>query len=285
MSDNYLNSAISRFGALGAEAKSIASEASVFRRIVTLLSKPEGYEQLKKLEHELGQLDSFVYLPEEMMSAAKKAAGDAREWLVSEWHRRASVFTQELEGYLNDRAMQVEIEGDEVKVRPFVLTLNPKEDRADLTYAGEVIGKPLPLSSHAIHKAILGAQALMEKNQTPPESFADELIAAYEDACNLRGTRIGGRVRLPDVHFSMFARRQTSLVRSDPRKSRIKEYPRYQFAWDLGLLMAHPDWLDRGGRRIVFHPASTTAAKGKADSIIVSADNRMDLVLGDIQIV
>lgn len=283
MSDNYLDSAISRFGALGAEAKSIASEASAFKRVVTLLSKPEGYEQLKKLEHELGQLDSFVYLPEEVMSTAKKAAEDAREWLASEWHRRASVFAQELVGYLIDRAMQVEVEGDEVKVHPFVLTLNPKEDRADLTYAGEVIGKPLPLSSHAIHKAILSAQSIMEKNQTPPESFADELIAAYEDACNLRGTRIGGRVRLPDVHFSMFARRQTSLVRSDPRKSRIKEYPRYQFAWDLSLLMANTDWFDRGGRRIVFHPASMTASKSRADSVRIVSSTTEETVLGDMQ--
>lgn len=283
MSDNYLDSAISRFGSLGGQAKSISSEASAFKRIVTLLSKPEGYEQLKKLEHELAQLDSFVLLPEDALASAKKAAADAREWLASEWHRRASVFTQELMAYLEGRAMKVEVSGDEVRIHLFVLTLNPREDRAYLAYAGEIIGKPLPLSSHAIHKAILGAQAILEKNQTPPEIFADELIAAYDDACNLRGNRVGGRMRLPDVHFSMFSRRQTSLVRSDPRKSRIKEYPRYQFAWDLSLLLANTDWFDRGGRKIVFHPASMTASKSRADSIRVLTSTGEETLFGDIQ--
>ena len=284
MTENYQDSAINRFGSLAAEAKTIASEATAFKRIVTLLSKPEGYEQLKKLEHELAQLDSFIYLPDASMSEAVKAAEDAQEWLASEWHRRASVFTQELMAYLDDRAMQAGVEGNEVSVWPFLLTLNPRQDRADLTYAGEPVGKPLPLSCQAIHKAILNAQALLEKNQTPPEIFADELISSYEDACNLRGTRSGGRVRLPDVHFALFARRQTSLVRSDPRKSRIKEYPRYQFAWDLALLLKNPAWLERGSRKIILHPASATAAKGKADSVRVVTSEHQDLMLGDVQV-
>ena len=251
---------------------------------MTLLSKPEGYEQLKKLEHEITQIDAFVYLPDTAISAAAKAAEDAREWLASEWHRRASVFTQELMAFLDDRAMQAEIEGNEVMVWPFLLTLNPRQDRADLTYAGEPIGKPLPLSCPAIHKAILNAQ-MLEKIKTPPEVFADELISAYEDACSLRGTRSGGRVRLPDVHFALFARRQTAVVRSDPRKSRIKEYPRYQFAWDLALLLKNPAWLERGSKKIMLHPASATAAKGKADSVRVVTSGKEEQVLGDLQIV
>lgn len=284
MIDNYQDSAISRFGDLLADAKAIASEAAAFKRIAALLSKPEGYEQLKKVEHELAQLDSFVYLPNSAMSATVKAAEDVRNWLASEWHRRASMFTQELMVYLDDRALPSEVDGDEVKVWPFILTLNPRQDRADLTYAGEPIGKTLPLSCPAIHKAILNAQMLLEKNQTPPEVFADELIASYEDACNLRGTRVGGRVRLPEVHFSMFARRQTSVVKSDPRRSRIKEYPRYQFAWDLALLLKNSPWLERGAKRITLHPASATAAKGKADSVRIVTIDHEDLIYGDVQV-
>lgn len=277
------HSATEGFSALQAESKALASEAAAFCRIVMALSRPEGYEKLRKLEHDLSLLDSLEMIPSHLLEAAGLSAESARQWLLEEWNHRASAFADELRRYLSDRAITAVVSGHEVGMHPFLLTLEPAKDRAQLTYAGEPMGKVLPLSCQPVLKAYSDALAVLERNQTPPEIFADELIEAYREASGLKGIRPGGRVRLSDVHFALFVRRQTSTVRSDPRKGRIKEYPRYQFAWDIALLLRNPEWLKRSEASIAFHPAAASASKSRADSIRIVSVEGEDTNLGAMQ--
>ena len=87
--------------------------------------------------------------------------------------------------------------------------------------------------------------------------------------CLLRGVRPGGRVRLSDLHFQAFVLRQTASVRQDPRRTRIKEYARYQLAWDLALLLSDPDAMRQDGRRLVLHEASATASRSRTTAVRV----------------
>ena len=88
------------------------------------------------------------------------------------------------------------------------------------------------------------------------------LADAYDELCRLRDMRPGGRIRLSDLHFQAFVLRQTAQVRQDPRRSRVKEYPRYQLAYDLSLLLADPDAMRRDGRRLLLkgEPVSSAPA-------------------------
>lgn len=73
-----------------------------------------------------------------------------------------------------------------------------------------------------------------------------------------------------------------------PLKSRVKEYPRYQFAYDLsllivierqaeGLIVKHDD------RRLTFHQASKSAA-GSRDNSVKVEHGRETLPLSDLEI-
>ncbi len=275
--------AMETFQSLQSQVKALALEAGILRRTVTFLSRIEGYQNLRKLEHDLVNLETLNMLPESSLEQARIAAASARQWLDQEWGRRAAVFSMELTSYLSDRAVNSEVSGHEIRMSPFVLLLNPSKDSAVITFSGEAIGRPLAMSCPPVFKAYTDSLALLERNQTPPEFFSEELAEAYRETCRWRGVKPGGRARLSDVHFTLFTRRQSSIVRCDPRKGRIKEYPRYQFAWDLGLLLKNPEWMTRPGSSISLHPAAASAAKSRTDSIRVFSEEGEDRILGTMQ--
>lgn len=275
--------AIEGFQSLLDKAKALAIEAGALKRVAVSLSKLEGYQNLRRLEHDLTTLESLALLPEEALGMARTAVAAARLWLRDEWRRRASVFSEELSQYLQDRAIPTQAAGNEIRMDPFVLTLEPARDSAILSYSGEPVGKPLAMSCPVVFKAYSDSLSLLERNQTPPESFSDELLEAYTETCRWKGIRQGGRARLSDIHFTIFTRRQSSTVRCDPRKGRIKEYPRYQFAWDIGLLLKNPDWMIRSGSTITLNPSPASSARSRTDSVRVFSPNECDQVLGTMQ--
>jgi hypothetical protein len=276
--------AIEGFQSLQDKAKALATEAGALKRVAMSLSKLEGYQNLRRLEHDLTTLESLALLPEESLEMARTAVAAARLWLQDEWSRRASVFSEELGVYLQDRAISTQVAGNEIRMDPFILILEPARDSAVISYSGEPIGKPLAMSCPMVFKAYSDSISLLERNQTPPESFSDELLEAYAETCRWKGIKQGGRVRLSDVHFTIFARRQSSTVRCDPRKGRIKEYPRYQFAWDLGLLLKNPDWMVRSGSTITLNPSPASSARSRTDSVRVFSPDGCDQVLGTMQV-
>lgn len=90
---------------------------------------------------------------------------------------------------------------------------------------------------------------------------------------------------MSDLHFQLFVRRQTAQVRQDPRRSRVKEYPRAQFAWDLATLLEDPSWLHDQAGEIVLHPASDSAARSRATSVLIRRRDSLELAaLGDLQV-
>lgn len=275
--------AIEIFQSLQEKAKALATEAGALKRVAVSLSKIEGYQNLRRLEHDLTTLESLALLPEESLEMARTAVAAARLWLQDEWSRRASVFSEELSVYLQDRAISTQVAGNEIRMDPFVLILEPARDSAVIYYSGEPIGKPLAMSCPMVFKAYSDSISLLERNQTPPESFADELLEAYAETCRWKGIKQGGRARLSDIHFTLFARRQSATVRCDPRKGRIKEYPRYQFACDLGLLLRNPDWMVRSGSTITFNPSPASSARSRTDSVRVFSPDGCDQVLGTMQ--
>ncbi|MEW6219768.1 MAG: hypothetical protein AB1634_09590 [Thermodesulfobacteriota bacterium] len=285
MSTETQNDVVQQFEAIQTEVTRLAKQATTFSGVVRRLSRADGFGNLKRLDRDLAQLDGLNLGNEALRRHAAAAASQARAWLSDEWQRRAAEFASELEVYLSNRAIPATATSSSVATPPLVIMLDAQRDRGQLMYAGESVGKAQPLSAPLLYRSYTDCLALLERQQTPPEAFADELIDAYRDACRQREVRPGGRVRLPDVHFMLFVRRQTAAVRSDPRRGRIKEYPRYQFAWDVELLRRHSEWLKRPAGRIDLHPASATAAKGRAESLrLVQADGS-EVVVGDMQVV
>jgi hypothetical protein len=282
MSQDRQERAIQHFGAIVAEARRFSVEASAFFRIVRGLSTVDGCADLKRVERSLQKLAAMRLDPGNLADGAMLAAEDASKWLSEEWQRRAALFGEELSRYLTERSIPAVLSSERVYARPFYIQIDGNRDRAELTFAGEPVGKPVPLSSPVVYRAYTDAEKQLKRGETRPEQFAEELVEGYRDACKLRAAREGARVRLPDVHFALFVRRQTAAVRSDPRSRKILEYPRYQFAWDLGLLQEHPKWLER--HHIKLHEASDTAARGKANSVRLVARDGGDTVFGDMQV-
>jgi len=284
MSTEKLNDAIQQFEGIQTEVTRLAKQATTFAGVVRRLSRADGFGNLKRLERDLEQLKGLNPEVEDLRMRAAAAASEAQAWLSEEWQRRATDFAIELARYLSDRAIPATTSSSYVTAPPFVIMLDAQRDRGKLMYADEQVGKAQPLSAPLLYRSYTDGIALLERWQTPPEVFADELIDAYHDACRQRQVRVGGRVRLPDVHFALFIRRQTAAVRSDPRRGRIKEYPRYQFAWDVELLHRHGEWHERQAGRIEFHLASATASRGRAESLRLVRADGSEIVLGDMQV-
>jgi len=282
MSQDSQDRAIQHFASIVAEARRFAAEASAFSRIVRGLSTADGFADLKRVERSLKKLEEMRLDPGTLADGATSAAENASKWLTGEWQRRAALFGVELSRYLSERSIPAVLSGERVDARPFSIQIDGNRDRAEFSFAGEPVGKPVPLSAPVVYRAYIDAEKHLRRCETRPEQFVEELVEGYRDACRLRAAREGARVRLPEVHFALFMRRQTAAVRSDPRSRKILEYPRYQFAWDLGLLQEHPRWLER--HNIKLHDASDTAARGKANAVRLIARDGADVVLGDMQV-
>ena len=271
-----------RWQALAPRVNALAASAKVLSGATQRLARSEGYEALNKVQRDLSRIGELELDASGMVDAARSVAEQVSGWLDGEWQRRAEGVTRELRHWFADRGVTLQGEGMELVGDPFTLSIRPADDRACLLFAGEVVKDRLPLAPARIYDAWERERARMERDATGPERFADLLITATDDSCRLRQVPIGARQRLPDVHFQLFARRQTAQVRQDPRKGRVKEYPRYLFAWDLGELLAAPAWLQRQGRRLTVHAASESAARSRSSSVLVRRGGDF-VALGDVQ--
>lgn len=268
--------------ALAPRVNALATSAKALSGATTRLAKAEGYEALNKVQRDLSRIAELELDANGMLDAARSVADQVSAWLGGEWQRRAEGVSLELRQWFADRGIALQGEGMELVGDPFTLSIRPADDRACLLFAGEVVKDRLPLAPARIYDAWERERVRMERAATGPERFADLLIAAADDACRLRPAPVGTRQRLPDVHFQLFARRQTAQVRQDPRKGRVKEYPRYLFAWDLSELLGAPAWLQRHGRRLTLHAASESAARSRSSSVLVRREG-VFVAMGDVQ--
>lgn len=257
----------SRFASLTDDAATLTKSAKALLRITRSLSKPEGYESLKKLQRDLALLRDLTLDPGDLLARAQAAAEVAGGWLDSEWDRRAASFADELAEYFTAREVAIEADGLALRAAPLAIRLVPAADRALLTYAGETVRDGLPLRASRIYDEWRRAEARLARESTAPSDFADALIAAYDTQRLVKKRQGPARIRLSEIHFQLFVGRQTFAVQQDPRKSRVKEYPRYQFAWDLAALLESPDLLERAGRTIEVLPAAETAARSRGASV------------------
>lgn len=274
--NDKLSSAMRGFEAVAADAKAISKDFSAFSRIVSSLSKATGYDDLKRIEKWLTQLRGTLLDPSGLAERVSTPIEDAGKWLEAEWERRSTRFAAELAEYLRERRIEASTLDQEVRAWPFVIQIEGRLDRAQVTFAGEPVGKPRPLSAPIIYKAVEEAKAELKRNETPPHVFVEELVDAFHEVARANG---GRRQRLPDVHFQIFVRRQTASVRNDPRSGRVKTYPRYQFAWDLGLAHDAPERLE--DHQVELFEA-TESARGRSDSITIAPREGPAVVLGNI---
>lgn len=274
---------IERFQALLPAATAIKKSAATVQRLTKKLGTPEGYEALKTLQRDLDALADAALDPSDLLAQAKAAAADVATWLTGEWERRGADFAARLTEYFEDRQVTLGGEGLELCADPIQIRLLPQQDRAVLLFGGEVVKDRVPLRASRIYDEWQRAQDRLAREGTPPETFADALVHAYDEVCLLRQKTSAVRLRLTDVHFQLFVHRQTAAVRQDPRRSRVKEYPRYQFAWDLSALLEYPEWLEHGGRTIEVFPASDSASRSRSASLMCRAGGA-DRLLGDIRI-
>lgn len=272
------------FADIAVESAKLAKDSTTVARIVKKLARADGYEALKPLEKDLAQLATLEASVGVVSAAAAAAAVGAKVWLDGEWQRRAGNFAVELHEFLIIRGLTPAWAGNALTVGRFAIAMDARNDRAALLYTGEVVVERLPLNSQRIADALVELGRRLEKQQTAPETFRDQLLKAYQDAVRERGVASGARVPLPAVHFAAFLRRQSDRAKQDPRNGRLKEYPRYQFAWDLALLRGESAWLDRQGVRIELHLANSVAARSRSNSLTVLDVDGAPAVLGEMTV-
>ncbi len=238
---------------------------------VPKLAKAESYEALKKVERDLDKLESTRCPDTELDQTTRVLVAEVRAWLDLEWDRRRLAVGQELLTTFEDAGIPLEERGDRLYRFPLAIHLDPRTDSAHLLHAGEVANERcIPLATRRVFAAWDSTRAQLVRNQTDSDLMVAMLEDAYRELIAIEGKHPGSRVRLPDVHFRAFVHRQTAAVRKDPRKGRVKPYPRYQFAWDLGLLLSQQEQVTtRGGRRIELIEASESASRGATTSLIV----------------
>lgn len=248
----------------------LARTAGALRTITRHLSAEAGYEALSAIQRDLDRLDTLNLGEGSLLDEARAAAEPVRAWLADEWERRAAEVTGELRAWFADREVDLTGDGPELRAGALTLTVDAARDRVDLFHAGEPLNaKKIPLAPDRVFRAWRSALDALERRATPPLLLGPQLEQAYRQVCLLKDLAPGSRTRLSDVHFQLFVLRQTSKVKQDPRKGRLKEYPRYQFAWDLGAALvgnAVP------GTGLVVLPASESAARSRSTSVIVERD-------------
>lgn len=268
-------------------ALELAKQAGQLKSLAKKLSAREGYDSLKKLSKALEKLHSVELPDEHLMAQTRKATSSVNNWLEAEWDRRAQQFSNELLDYFRERDTEAKLDEVTVLVHPFTLKVEAAADRVVLSYLDEEMFKT-SLSCEKVFKQWQKSRDLLEKNVTPPEAFLELLERAYDEMLRVQGKSQGARFRLSDLHFRLFVLRQTAQVRQDPRKGNVKEYPRYQFAYDLGLLLeqqAEGFKISSDGKTFIFHQASKKAASSRSSSVQVEIGNGAITAVSDLEIV
>ncbi len=271
---------MARWAALRASSKRIKGAAATLDRVVGRFSDSGGYDALKVAERELAKLDGLSIDAEELLARVGALAGETRAWVETEWVRRSHHVVEDLRREFRERGVHLaqldETSGSALVFHafPVAIRLVPSEDRAELLHAGEVIRPRVPLSAPRLFTAWDKARGMLEKSGTEPDDFARELREAYANLRKLGQLRASGRARLADLNFQVFVQRQTARGgRTDPRRRRIVEYPRWNFAWDLGRLLDYMVESPDAFADLDFHRASRTAAAGRSTSVLVERES------------
>lgn len=266
------------------EATGRARDAATLKRIAGTLSRPEGYESLKKVQQALDKLEALDRAPADLIAAARAAAAPVADWLQDEWARRARDFVAEARDYFAERAVRLEGEGFSLSSPPLLFEIHPAQDRADLLYAGEPVKRRLPLvAEQLLRERESGLQRLVRES-TQPDLLASQLVDAHDTVVRSKEARPGSRIRLPEIHFQLFVDRQTAQARQSLTRGKLKEYPRAQFAFDLAGLLAAPHFLRRDGRTIELVEASPSLARSRSSSVTVVAPDGTTTVWSDLRV-
>jgi len=269
---------------LKTEVDQVAREAATLRRVAHKLGAPEGYEALHKLQKDLQAVTSLDLQADVLMAKVKEAAADVDGWLEQEWARRSSQFGQDLRRYFADREIKLTGAAPVLECKPLSIQFDTRADAAHILYAQEVIKEKIPLAPERVFKEWQAAQQRLVRDATEPGTLFNLILTAYEQVQKLKGVSPGGRVRLRDLHFQLFVDRQVGPVKLDPRKSRLKEYPRYQFLYDLSQLLNGQGGLARGNQRLVLHVAAKSAAESRSTSVMVEDGRGGWTHFSDIQV-
>ncbi len=266
-------------------AEVLRKQAAQLKTLAKKLASQEGYDSLKKLDKTLEKLEGLELPDPELQQQTQEATQKVRKWLEGEWNRRATEFAAELERYVQERGFSAQLEGLTLSLHPFVLKIEAAKDTVVISYLGNEMAKS-PLSCEAVFKQWQGAREILEKDDTPPETMLNLLGGAYKEALRLSDKANSTRVRVTDLHFRLFILRQTPAVRQDPRKAKVKEYPRFQFAYDLGVLLEQRGEhlvVETEDQRFTFFPATKTAAQSRSSSIQVEVGQEA-VTIGDLEI-
>jgi len=267
-------------------AQALHKQAGQLKNTAKKLASQDGYDSLKKLSKMLEKMEALELPDEELMTQTRAATQKVQNWLETEWDRRAQEFSTDLIAYFQERDVPAESQDMVVAVHPFTLEVKADKDKVFIYYLGEEVDKA-PLSCEKVFKQWQKSRDSLEKNDTPPQALLDHLERAYEEQIRLQEKAAGTRFRVSDIHFRLFILRQTAQVRQDPRKSKVKEYPRYQFAYDLGLLLEQRGdnlTIETDDKRLTFHQASKSAAQSRSASMQVDVGEGHVVAISDLEI-
>lgn len=260
-------------------------DAVMLDRLAETLSRSDGYESLAKIERMLDQLDGATALDPAVLERARAAAAPTREWLHAEWDRRGREVVTEVADCFLGRGVPVAIDGARLVAGPFGILIEATRDQGTIEFLGETVAGPIPLVPQRIFAAYESARVGLQRGETPPETMADPFIIAADAVSRRRNDgKTGMRVLLPELHFELFIARQSVHGRNNPSKSKLKEYSRAQFCWDLGRLREATHFLTRGTRVIELFPALAAAAKNRTTSVAVVAAGGSVLMLGETRV-
>jgi hypothetical protein len=269
---------------LRADVDRIAREASVLKKAVQRLSGDEGYEALKRLEKDLERLGSVTLRTDGIVEQVQGALVPVKEWMDAEWFRRGIEFAEELLRFFQDRSIPMTGTPPILEAAPLRIEIELRKDQARLSYANEICRERLPLAPERIFREWQAVCRQLDRDLTPADVLFRELRVAYEEVRVARQVGANGRVRLPDVHYQIFVNRQSAFARQDPRKGKLKEYPRFQFAYDLARLLGSPEGLVRDGVRMTFHVAARTAADSRSTSMYMEDGRGGWTYFSDLQV-
>lgn len=117
----------------------------------------------------------------------------------------------------------------------FTLKLDFELGFAALYWGSEIqtIKAKIPLSVQEIYQTLHNFNEQLKKRATTPKDFLKNLHQAYQRYTSFNNITFGNKVLLIDLLSELVLISQPSSFRTDPSKTKFREYSRIQFSYDL----------------------------------------------------
>ncbi len=222
--------------------KEIAEKAKIISK------RLESYQKIKEqpaanthiLEKNLNEIKKLLTtFPEsEIKSNLSKWTDEENEFIKNTKEEFRFQFGNQLKELLEKDGLILKGQLPLLRAGFYTLKLDFELGLAALYWGPEIqtIKAKIPLSVQEIYQTLYNFNEQLKKRTTSPQDFLKSLHQAYQRYTSFNNITFGNKVLLIDLLSELVLISQPSSFRTDPSKTKFREYSRIQFSYDLYCL-------------------------------------------------